>query len=70
MNAEEGMAVDEINHVRCITRYETLNRYAEIDILAGSSFLVIIRGFEAKNLDDVKKFGEKIKIEELEKKFP
>jgi len=70
MNAEEGMAVDEINRVRCITRYEALNRYAEINILAGSAFLVIVRGFEAKNLDDVKKIAEKIKIEELEKKFP
>lgn len=70
MNAEEGMAVDEINRVRCITRYEALNRYAEINILAGSSFLVIVRGFEAKNLDDIKKFAEKLKIEELEKKFP
>ena len=70
MNAEEGLAVDEINRVRCITKYESLNRYAEIDILVGSSFLVVIRGFEARNLDDVKKFAKKIKIEELETKFP
>lgn len=70
MNSEEGLEVDEINRIRCITKYEKLNRYAEVDILVGSTFLVVVRGFEAKNLDDVKKFAEKIKIEEFETKFP
>lgn len=70
MNSEEGMAFEEINGTRCITRYEAVNRYAEVNILVGSSMLVIIRGFEAKNLDDVKKFAKKMKINDMEVKFP
>jgi|GEM_PF-1822035 len=70
MSAEEGLQIEEINNARCITKYEPGDRYAEVNILIGSSMLVIIRAFEAKDLDDAKKFAEKINVNAMEDRFP
>lgn len=70
MNSQEGMQITEVNHHRCIEKYEELNRYAEINFIVGSSLLVVIRGFETKNTDDVRKFAERIDLEKLENRFP
>ncbi|MBN1353021.1 hypothetical protein JXJ21_26765 [candidate division KSB1 bacterium] len=70
MNAHEGFEISEINKFRCIERYDKLDRYAELNFIVGSSLLVVIRGFETKNTDDVKKFAEKIDLQKIENKYP
>lgn len=70
LNSKENIQLDEINDKRCISRFESNDRFAEVNMIVGSSMLVRIRGFEAKNLDEVKDFAKKIDIEKMEKKFP
>ncbi|MCI0515925.1 flagellar protein FliS [candidate division KSB1 bacterium] len=70
LNAQEGMQLVEINRQTCITKFDAVDRYAEVNLIIGASLLLVIRGFEAKNLDDVKKFTEKIDVAQIENKFP
>jgi hypothetical protein len=70
LNSKENIQIDEIDDKRCITRFEALDRFAEVNMIVGSSMLVRIRGFEAKNLDDVKDFAKKLDVKKMEVKFP
>jgi hypothetical protein len=70
LNAQEGMQIVEINQQTCVTKFEALDRYAEVNMIIGASMLLVIRGFEAKDLEDVKKFTEKIDVARIENKFP
>jgi hypothetical protein len=70
LKAQPGIEIIEIKDMRCISKFDSVDKYAEINMIIGSSILVIVRGFEAKDLNDVKKFTEKIKISEIENKFP
>ncbi len=70
LKTQPGIEIIELNDMACIAKFDSVDKYAELNFIVGSSILIVIRGFEAKNLDDVKKFGEKIKVNEIENKFP
>lgn len=70
LKTQPGIEIVELKDMRCIAKFDAVDKYAEINLIIGSSILVIIRGFEAKDLNDVKKFAEKIKVNEIENKFP
>jgi len=70
LNSQQGMQISEVNDHRCIEKYEKLDRYAELNFIVGSSLLLVIRGFETKNTDDVRQFAERIDLDKLENRFP